>query len=491
MTPATPPETVVAPIPAPAPIAEPGKRAASGRLVFRLIVGAGLAASLVAGAATVRRLDGHTTHPGANSWGLSSVRVARATINSVAEASGTLESSRNVDLVSEVEGQVSILYLAPEGEIIRKGELACELDGSAFSDSLATQRIATEQAESELRTAQATLKIAEIAVREYIEGTYPQELETARNNISIAEITLRRARDTAEWSELMVGKGFLAATQHTANRLSQRSAEIGVDEAKTGLRVLDYNRRKTLITLRADVDKARTDELAKRVTHETEKAKQQKLERQLAACRIVAPRDGLVVYANQDLPPWMTQPPIMEGSTIRERQRILSLPDVTAMRVRGRLPETFATSVRPGQRARIQVAVAPGHTFHGTVAKVKPIAETGDPFFGESRHYIVLIDVDDAASLLRPAMEGQAEILLGQAEDVLAVPVGSIVETGGADYVYVVDGGNFTRREVKLGATDERVVEVREGLREGESVAQDPRAAMALAKDMPPGWMVE
>ena len=71
--------------------------------------------------------------------------------------------------------------------------------------------------------------------------------------------------------------------------------------------------------------KARSDELSKGATWELEKGKEQKLERMIAGCTIVAPTDGIVVYSGRVEP----------GATIRERDslmRIVPPPDADADR---------------------------------------------------------------------------------------------------------------------------------------------------------------
>ncbi|HKI16553.1 MAG TPA: hypothetical protein VKA15_01670, partial [Isosphaeraceae bacterium] len=98
-----------------------------------------------------------------------------------------------------------------------------------------------------------------------------------------------------------------------------------------------YTMGKQIRELRLTVEQARSTELAKKATWDLETAKEKKLERQITACRIVAPRDGTLVY-----PPGTGQlvmendgttasiPLIEEGATVRERQvlfEIIPTPD--------------------------------------------------------------------------------------------------------------------------------------------------------------------
>ena len=60
----------------------------------------------------------------------------------------------------------------------------------------------------------------------------------------------------------------------------------------------NYTKDKTIKELKSEVEKAHSDELAKKQTYELEQDKEAKLEKQIDNCKLIAPGDGLVVYAN-------------------------------------------------------------------------------------------------------------------------------------------------------------------------------------------------
>ena len=65
--------------------------------------------------------------------------------------------------------------------------------------------------------------------------------------------------------------------------------------------LLDYTKGKTIKELRSEVEKAHSDELAKKQTYQLEKTKEAKLEKQIVNCKLFAPGDGIVVYANDPI----------------------------------------------------------------------------------------------------------------------------------------------------------------------------------------------
>ena len=66
-----------------------------------------------------------------------------------------------------------------------------------------------------------------------------------------------------------------------------------------------------------------------------------------------------------------------------------------------------------------------------------------------------------------------AEIGIGEAQPVLAVPDSAVIDTGTRQALFVDKGeGKLEPRDVKLGARGGGYVEIREGLKEGESVVE-------------------
>jgi multidrug efflux pump subunit AcrA (membrane-fusion protein) len=110
------------------------------------------------------------------------------------EERGSLESSQNMDVYCKVEGNTTIISIAPEGTKVKKGEVICTLDSASLRDQLVNQRITTKSAEANYLNAKLTREVAEIAVREYVEGVYVQDLATVEGEIKLAESDVMRSR---------------------------------------------------------------------------------------------------------------------------------------------------------------------------------------------------------------------------------------------------------------------------------------------------------
>ena len=411
-------------------------------------------------------------------------QVARAKLVVTVAERGELESARNLDVASEVEGQTVIISILPQGTKVRKGDLVAELDSAALRDSLASQEIATKKAEADYLNAAKTRAVTEIAVAEYRDGTYPNEMKTARGELEMATSNLAQAVDRFDWSRRMLAKSLITPAQHVANKQSLLNCQIAHQNIRTKIHVLEhYTRRKTITELQAEVDKARSDELAKQAVYQLELSKQRKLERQIARCKLYAPADGLIVYANDpNQRPGSNQAQIEEGATVRERQKIFRLPDITRMRVSTQVHESLVDRVAPGQRARIRVEGLGGATLSGTVESIRPLARPGNTPGSEVKVYTTLVAIDEPPPGVRPGMEAKVEILISEVDDVVAVPVEAVLQFQGKDHVYVATPDGPRRRAVALGTTDDKLVEVKRGVREGERVVLDPLALMSEAE---------
>ena len=280
----------------------------------------------------------------------------------------------------------------------------------------------------------------------------------------------------------MFGKGYVSKATNIADQLTMQQADFDLEQAQTQLKVLEkYTKEKQIKSLCSDVEKAKADELSKQSSWELERTKESKLERQIEKCTLKAPGDGIVVYANDPGRMGGQQSvQIEEGATVRERQKIFSLPDTTKMRVNTKVHESMVNRIKPGLRSLVRVDAAANEVIKGQVVSVAPMADANSKFASDIKVYttFVAIEGDTAKLNLRPGMSAQVEILVTELDDVLSVPVQSILQFKDKDYVFVKDGDGFRRRRSPLGISNDQHVEVKKGLKSGDLVAMTPGALL-------------
>lgn len=407
-------------------------------------------------------------------------KVARGKLAKTVKERGNLESAKNLDVINEVEGQTAILKIVPEGSKVKKGDVVCELDSAALRDQLTNQEITTKRAEADYQNALKTRQVAEYAVEEYVKGTYPQEVKTIEGEITLAKSDLSRAIDRVKYSKEMVKLGYQPASQLLADTQAELKARISQEQSLEKQNVLmRYTRPKQEIELQAAVEKAKSDELAKLAAYNLEQQKEEKLRKQIDKCILLAPNDGLVVYANETNNfRGNSQPLIEEGAVVRERQKIFSLPDIGNMQVNTKIHETMVNDVQPGQRVKVRVE-SNSNVLTGTVKSVAPLPDPSSFFSSDVKMYTTIVTVNtEGLTNLRPGMSAEVEILITQLDNVVSAPVQAVLQIAGEDYVYVLTDEGTKRTDVTLGITNDKMIEIKQGLKPGDLVALNPSALM-------------
>jgi HlyD family secretion protein len=393
---------------------------------------------------------------------------------------GALESSENKDAYCLVEGTTTIIMILAEGTRVKKDELVCELDSATLRDNLVNQKITTESAEANFKNATLTREVAEIAVTEYVEGIFVQDRATAEGEIKLAESDLSRSEDRLDWATRMFVKGYVSKASAVSEQLNLQKARFAKEQADSKLKVLlDYTKAKTIKELESEVEKARSDELAKKATWELEVSKERKLERQIKACKILAPSDGLVVYANDPTRSFgSSQPQIEEGASVRERQKIFSLPDITKMQVNTKVHESQIDKLSQKMKARVRVDAFADQVLAGTVKDVAPLPDPNSFFSSDIKVYTTHVTIDEPLPGLRPGMTANVEILVDRRENVLTVPVLAILQFNGKDHITKRVDDRFVQNEVEVAASNEKFAQITKGIVEGDIVVLNPMALM-------------
>ena len=96
---------------------------------------------------------------------------------------------------------------------------------------------------------------------------------------------------------------------------------------------------------------------------------------------------------------------------------LMTMADLNLVQVRSLVDETDIGKVQAGQRVTVTVDAYPNRQFEGTVAKIEPQAETAQ----NVTMFPVIVRIANREGLLRPGMNAEVEIHVGERRDVLAV----------------------------------------------------------------------
>jgi multidrug efflux pump subunit AcrA (membrane-fusion protein) len=166
---------------------------------------------------------------------------------------------------------------------------------------------------------------------------------------------------------------------------------------------------------------------------------------------------------------------------IHFRQGLFSLPDLTQMRMKVKIHEALVKKLKEGQKAEMRLDAYPNLILHGTVKNVATLASMEGWYDRSVKEYETLVSIDDlpVEAGLKPGMTGDVKILVKQLPDVLIVPVQSVGQKEGSHCCYVAGKRGIDCRTVEVGENNDKFVEIKSGLEEGELVTLDARARIA------------
>ncbi|MBY0585785.1 hypothetical protein K2X85_01335 [bacterium] len=407
--------------------------------------------------------------------------LMRVTVND----DGNVESASNVDLKCEVDGGSQILWIAPLGAEVKKGDVVVRLNSTAVQEEITQQRIVYEKANAELIRGEADMAVAAISVKEYEDGTFVKEQQTADANIVIAKENLKSAENLSAHNERMFRKGYITRLQLEASLFGVERAKLDLNTMLTARQVLaEYTRPKMTKELRSKQSAAEATFAASKAAAELEKFKLDELQVQLEKCVIKAPQDGMVVYATprEGRGGRDGASVIEEGAQVREMQSIIQLPDLSRMQVNTLIHETKIDKIRSGMPAIIRIR---GKELSGVVKFVNNQPEPGNWFSSDVKEYAAKVSIESIppGAILKPGMTAEVEILIREIADALLVPLMAVVQEGVDNVCYVKKADGIARQKVVLGAANTSFLEIKEGLQKGDEVILNPRACVVEAKE--------
>ncbi len=437
---------------------------------------------------------------------------------------GTVESQNDVEIICEVDDIQGdgingnpILWVISNGASVKKGDLLLELDSASHLERFDEQILDEERArtrkvqaeiayenrksknETKLAKAKLDVELAELAVQQYQDeegGTFQLDLQEVE--LSIREQQARQVIDETNLDaiEELYSLGYKSKGDLAQARLSALRADGALSrQLSRRTELIRYTHQKMRLTLQGQLDSSRRNLLqverdnvallsqAKSTMDSAERAWQKEVERleryteQLEKCKIYAPQDGMVAYhVERSRRGGSTS--IAEGVAVRDRQPLLTIPDLRRMQVRTAVHESVIDQVRAGQRATVRMDAYPEKVYEATVKSVAVLPDPGGWMSSDTKVYETIITIDEDVDGLKPGMTAVAELHIDYLTDVLCVPVQALVQRADLNWCYVLDGRSIEQRFVEQGRSNDKFIEIREGLSQGDTVVLNPSAVL-------------
>ncbi len=336
--------------------------------------------------------------------------VSRNDIEVTVLAQGTLKPRNLVAVGAQASGRITEIAVEL-GQQVRQGDLIAQIDSVPQTNALRTARAALAAMQAQRAERLASLELARI---------------------------------TLERQERLQTGNLSARTEYDAAAAALAGAEAQI------------------AALDAQIEQAE-------VAIETAEAN-------LAYTRITAPGDGTVLAITAQ-----------QGQTVNAAQSaptIVVLGQLDQMDVYAEISEADIARVSPGQQIWFTVLGDPNRRYQAVLESVAPAprsivndsslkSDATSSTSGAAIYYDGRFTVPNPDGHLRTYMTAEVHIVLGRAENVLTVPALTLgaPEPDGRYRLQVQEAdGRLTERLVTVGLNDKVLVEITEGLAEGERV---------------------
>ncbi|MEW6737967.1 MAG: hypothetical protein AB1489_42210 [Acidobacteriota bacterium] len=333
-------------------------------------------------------------------------------------------------------GSVPIQAMALEGSLVRPGDLLLQIDNAKLNDNLNSEQINLEKAENDLIRKQAE---AETEIKDLEMELVLRKLDVDKAALK-AEIS-RELVPLREWQDYQFNFQK-AKKEYDKIALNLKLTKQAVEQESALLRI-------------------KRDQILAKITG---------IKADLNALRIVADREGTVLYENAP-PTWNSNDPPRKfqlGDQVYPGMTILSVPDLSEMEAQIFISEVDGGLVRPGMRVRLVPDSNPNVEFFGTIDYVPAVAERIRQL-SNVRIFIGRAKLDHTdMNFMKPGTSVQAEILLEERVG-LILPRRTVFEENGTYYVHHTERGKIPIKLLSRNTTACLI----EGLQEGDTVEID------------------
>jgi membrane fusion protein (multidrug efflux system) len=152
------------------------------------------------------------------------------------------------------------------------------------------------------------------------------------------------------------------------------------------------------------------------------------------------------------------------GDYVKEGQDLVTLEDISSLKVDFRLSELLLAELKRGQAVEVASDALPGRGYTATLDAIDPLVDQN------GRAVILRARLKNTDGQLRPGMFVRTRVILAERPRALTVPEEALIPVGADQYVFRVTDGKATRVKVRTGLRRDAQVEITEGLQAGDMV---------------------
>jgi len=341
-------------------------------------------------------------------------------------ATGKIQPVTQVEIKSKASGIIQKLPVNV-GDVVRKGQVICELDQNDLLPALRQQQAALHVAEAELKTARADYDRYKVDAEGREIPFLKRDMERAQRMFS-GKLIAQNTRDDIEKNYQVALQKQESATANLA------SAAAAITKAQAAL--------------------------------EQQQAALSLAEENLRNATIVSPIDGVVLSRDSEVGTAVSSILVVGSSATL----IMTIGDLNEVYVKGKVDETDIGKVYLRQPARITVESFKDQKFDGRVNKISPMGAEKD----NVTTFEVRVSISNERHILKALMTANAEIVLEEHKKALTIPEGAVVynkdKSTSAQVLDPTNEKGLRKIAIVTGISNGAKTEVLKGLNEGQQV---------------------
>ena len=321
------------------------------------------------------------------------------------------------------------------------------------------------------------------------DGDARQELRKLKDAVLIAEAEFALKKKTYEGAVRLADKGFITPNELQNKKIDFDKSQNSLASSKATLKLFQtYNIQKEAEQFLLNYEqalmrlsRAKKDAIAEMADsvgdlnraeryYRWEKKQLNDLREQYIACTIKAERPGLVVYGDGS-DRWDPDEIIREGAKVRERQAIITIPDMRHMAVKVRIHESQVKRVRKGMPVKISVDAEPDKALTGEVDNVGVLPDSENRRFNpDQKVYKTSIKITGIHDWLKPGMAAEVMIIIRIIPDIVMIPVQAVFNHKNVTFCCIKSGSNIETRVIQIDDYNNRFAAIKSGVEEGEVI---------------------
>lgn len=306
--------------------------------------------------------------------------IAPTEISKTVIATGNLNASINVEVGSQLSGQIATLAV-DFNDIVKKGQLLAQLDDSKYRAEADAVKAALESARADERIATSRLEHALIDIRQT-----EMQRKILEVRVEKAKIMLDTATREVNRKSVLSDRNFAPAAEVQDSTGRRDTAGAVLREAQVELE----NHANASDAARSDVTRTKAELERARATVKQLQAQLQAAMVDLDRTSIRSPIDGVIVGRN------VTQGQTM-ATALEARTLFVVAADLRNLEIWARIDETDISRIAVQQNATFTVDSFPGREF---TAKVTQIRKAPMVVQNVVTYTVVLTAANDDYSLL-------------------------------------------------------------------------------------------